>query len=362
MTLVATVRPDGPAYPVYVVEALAGAAAHVARICGPGPATVLTDSNVGPLYLATFEAALRSDGLEVRSLTVAAGEASKSWAVAGEVVGGLVQGRTDRGRPVIALGGGVVGDLAGFAASVYRRGVPVVHLPTSLLAQVDSAIGGKTGVDVRGEKNSAGTFHQPLAVVAPVDVLATLPPRERRCGLAEAIKTALVGDPPLLDFMEREAQPLAAGDPAATLEVVRRCAVVKAAVVSEDPREERGRRLVLNLGHTLGHALESAVGLGALLHGEAVALGLIAALRLSVRVAGLAPAVPGRVEALLRACGLETDLAALRGCGWERHLGGDKKVVGSDLQLVALKRVGAPVVCRIPTDEAVKWIDQSMSG
>jgi 3-dehydroquinate synthase len=236
---------------------------------------------------AGVERALKKAGLRVSRHLMPSGEAAKSWGAVEELLGSMLDAGVDRRGAVVALGGGSVTDAAGFAAAIYLRGVPWVSVPTTLLGQLDSGLGGKTGINLSGGKNLAGAFHRPRAVVCDSDALRTLPPRERVSGLGEALKYGLVFEPKLWDDITRGFDALMAGDPDLTARVVKRCAAWKRAVVERDPYETTGTREKLNFGHTLGHALESAAGLGVLRHGEAVIWGMRAALRLSHRKAGL---------------------------------------------------------------------------
>jgi 3-dehydroquinate synthase len=241
---------------------------------------------------------------------------------------------------VLALGGGVVGDIAGFAAATYQRGVACLQLPTTLLAQVDSAIGGKTGVNHPGGKNLIGAFHQPVAVITDTDTLGTLPDREFRAGLAEVIKAALIADGGFFDWLEREIEPLLARNPDALAEAISRACRIKAGIVARDEREE-GPRALLNLGHSFGHAIETGLGHGRWLHGEAVAAGIVLAAELSERSGRLAAGEVGRVRGLLARAGLPVDPPQI---GRERMLallGMDKKVAGGRLRLVLLDAIGA---------------------
>jgi 3-dehydroquinate synthase len=246
---------------------------------------IITDGTVGELFGLTVERKLIEAGFEVHPLSVAPGEASKSWAVAGEVLEALAELRLGRDDLVVALGGGVVGDLAGFAAATYLRGIGYVQVPTTLLAQVDSSVGGKTGVDLRAGKNLAGAFKQPMLVVADTAVLESLPGPEWGSGLAEIAKSAIIDGEEFTEWIEKHSALLASRDGATTSEAVRRAAAFKASVVSQDEKES-GDRECLNYGHTFGHALENVAGYGAIPHGIAVAEGIRFASRLAVEVVG----------------------------------------------------------------------------
>ena len=278
------------------VLALAGASAHalgLGRTCA-----VLTDSTVGRLHGAVALASLREAGFRAVVVTVPCGEASKSMAVAEDCCRQMIRAGLDRKSWVLALGGGVVGDLAGFVAAIYYRGIPLVQAPTTIVAQVDASVGGKTGVNVPEGKNLIGAFHQPRAVIADLDTLATLPERELRAGLAEVVKTACIGDADFFAWLEAHADALLAADTEALTHAIATCCRFKAGVVMRDEREA-GERALLNFGHTFGHALETETGYGALLHGEAIAIGMLLAARLSTHL-GMADAADAqRLHALI---------------------------------------------------------------
>ncbi len=290
----------------YVATVGRGLLASVALRAG-GSAAVLTDRNVAPLHAARLGSLARAPLLALEP-----GEGSKTLATVERVLDFLAASDLDRRSTLVALGGGVVGDVAGLAASLYMRGIALVQCPTSLVAQVDAAIGGKTGVNLAAGKNLAGTFHPPRAVIADVETLATLPEREFRAGLGEVVKTALVGDPGLLALLEERAPAVLARDPELLIEVVARCVRVKGAIVARDERE-RGERKQLNLGHTFAHALELAAGFGRIPHGEAVAVGILLALEASAHGGVLRdPELPSRVARLFERLGLPSSLARLR--------------------------------------------------
>ncbi len=310
------------------------------------PVLVVTDSNVGPLYADGVRAALEGAGFGAHVLELPAGEASKQLTVLSDVLDRALAASMSRRDVIVALGGGVIGDLAGFAGAVLHRGVPVVQVPTSLLAQVDSSVGGKTAVNHPAGKNLIGAFWQPRAVVSSHAVLATLPARERRCGLAEAVKHGFIADAALVGWCEAHAEELVAVQAPATLELVERCCRIKAAVVADDERES-GRRAVLNLGHTLGHAYERLAGYGQRTHGEAVALGMVWAARLSERL-GEAPAgLEDRVVRVLGSLGLpvEIDDSSLPGVGDLIDAARtDKKADGDRVRFVLLQAPGRTVI------------------
>jgi 3-dehydroquinate synthase len=264
---------------------------------------IVTDENVGDLFGLPVESKLIEAGYEVHPLSVKPGEESKNWAVAGEVLDALAGLRLDRGDLVIALGGGVVGDLAGFAAATYLRGIDYVQIPTTLLAQVDSSVGGKTGVDLRAGKNLAGAFKQPILVIADTATLGLLPEQEWVSGLAEIAKSAVIGGEEFMSWLEANAEPLSARDEEAIVEAVSRSIRFKSRVVSADEREA-GPRECLNYGHTFGHALEKVAGYGSYPHGIAVAEGMRFASRLAVEAGSASRELVQRQDSLLDRLGL----------------------------------------------------------
>jgi len=317
---------------------------------------VITDATVAPLYANKLVAALGAGGYVVEVMTVPAGELSKSLRKANRLLEQLPGVGLDRQSFVVGLGGGVAGDLAGFVAGTYLRGLAFVQVPTTLLAQVDSSVGGKTGVNLPQGKNLVGVFHQPRLVVADTETLATLPERELRAGFAEVIKTGAIYDAQFFGWLEKNYRRVMRREPAALVETVRRCCEIKAAVVSADEREG-GRRAILNFGHTIGHAMEALADYTGLLHGEAIAIGMNCAAGLSVRCAGLPAAEAQRIVKLCQASGLPVrvgdgyNLTALR-----EAMRVDKKAVGGQLRFVLLKRLGQAVVSDAVTDADIEEV------
>ena len=265
---------------------------------------LVSDTNVGPLYADDVVSALEAQGFRVVTHTIEAGEPSKSLETVSTLIDLALDSGLGRRDLIVALGGGVVGDIAGFTAAILHRGIALIQVPTTLLAQVDSAVGGKTGVNHAKGKNLVGAFWQPDAVVASHAVLATLPERERRCGLAEAIKHGFISDAALVDRFAEDGEAFARLEREPTMRLVEDCCRIKASIVAADERES-GRRAVLNFGHTLGHAYERLLGYGELTHGEAVSLGMVHAARVSERIGSAAPGLAARVvEVLLRPCAL----------------------------------------------------------
>ena len=328
-------------YPILIGPDLLGDPAVLGPVVTARDVLVVTNEVVGPLYLERVRAGLA--GRRVHALALPDGEVHKTLATVGRIFDAMVAARLNRDACVAALGGGVVGDMAGFAAACYQRGVDCVQLPTSLLAQVDSSIGGKTGVNHSAGKNLIGAFHQPVAVVADTATLATLPRREFRAGLAEVIKHALIADLGFLDWLDNHVEALLALEAGALAFAVQRSCEIKSRLVVADERE-RGPRALLNFGHTFGHAIETATGYADWLHGEAVAVGMVLAAGLSGRQGWLARADVERVKDLLRRAGLPV---AAPGIGAERALelmGMDKKVLAGRIRLVLLTRLGEAVL------------------
>ena len=304
---------------------------------------VVTNATVAPLYLERLAAGLAASGLDVVRIVLPDGEAYKNWETLNSVYDRLLEGRCDRQTTLIALGGGVIGDLAGFAAATYQRGVPFVQVPTTLLAQVDSSVGGKTAINHPSGKNMIGAFHQPLAVLADVDTLATLPARELRAGLAEVIKHGLIGDLGFFEWIEANIGQLLARDSEALVHAVRRSCEIKAKIVALDERET-GQRALLNLGHTFGHAIEIAKGYGAWLHGEAVATGIVMAADLSRRLGYLSDDDVRRVIALLERTGLPVTVSGMTAPRFIELMSVDKKAAAGRTRFVLLERLGSAVI------------------
>jgi len=319
-----------------------------ARVVTPGTCAVVTDDTVGPLHAERLLTALRSAGFRPALLQVPAGEASKSMGVAAGLCDSLIGAGLDRKASLFALGGGVIGDLGGFVASLHYRGIPVIQIPTTVVAQVDSAIGGKTGVNSPLGKNLIGTFHQPRLVLSDTSLLGTLPERIFREGLAEVIKHAVIADAPMLDGLP----PDRAGD---LTPLIARNAAIKARIVAEDQFETKGTRALLNFGHTLGHAIESVAGYGTLSHGECVAIGMIAALDLSVRLAGLPSDKADHVRAVIAACGLPCTVPlGLDADQILAALSRDKKFDRGAVRFILTREIGTAYVCGTVTMEEIE--------
>lgn len=303
---------------------------------------VVSNDTVAPLYLKAVEAALA--GFDLHRVILPDGEQYKDLDTLNRIFDALLEARLGRDVTLVALGGGVVGDMAGFAAACYQRGVDFIQVPTTLLAQVDSSVGGKTGVNHPLGKNMIGAFHQPRAVIADTDTLRTLPERELAAGLAEVVKYGLIRDPDFFAWLEAHREALLARDADALAEAIERSCRNKAAVVAADEREA-GQRALLNLGHTFGHAIEAGMGYGVWLHGEAVAAGMVLAAELSARLGWLGTADVSRTRALLAGFGLPVDPpSALSAERWLALMAVDKKVQAGRLRLVLLRGIGTAVV------------------
>ena len=310
---------------------------------------IVTDARVAALHLEPLRAALAAEGIASSALALPAGESTKGWPGLERTVEWLLAERVERRDVVLALGGGVIGDLAGFAAAILRRGVRFVQVPTTLLAQVDSSVGGKTGINSPHGKNLVGAFHQPSLVLADTEVLSTLTPRDFVAGYGEVVKYGLLGDAAFFDWLEGAGPSLLAGDGAARVRAVTRSVQMKAEIVARDETEE-GDRALLNLGHTFAHALESATGYSdRLLHGEAVAIGCALAFDLSARMGLCAQEDPSRVRAHLAAMGMKRDLSDVPGDlpdadGLLALMAQDKKVVDGRLRFILARGIGAAFV------------------
>ncbi|MBD0866479.1 MAG: 3-dehydroquinate synthase [Rhodobacteraceae bacterium] len=336
---------------------------------------VVTDEIVAGHHLKVLETGLRAAGIDMVALTLPAGEATKSWLYLTQTVEWLLQERVERCDVMIALGGGVIGDLVGFAAAILRRGIRFVQIPTSLLAQVDSSVGGKTGINAPQGKNLIGTFHQPIHVLADTDVLATLTPRDFMAGYGEVVKYGLLGDEVFFDWLETHGAAVAAGDMAARVHAVTRSVEIKAGIVARDETEQ-GDRALLNLGHTFCHALEAATGYSdRLLHGEGVAIGCVLAFELSARLGLCAQEDTSRVRAHLRAMVMETDLSGIPGSLPDADallalMAQDKKVIDGTLRFILARRIGEVFVTSdVPRDavrgilaDALAWHGQALSS
>ena len=333
-------------YPIHIGEGILGEPALYAPHVAGRTAAVVTNETVAPLYAARVERALAAAGAAATLRVVLPdGEAFKTWQTLDRIFAALLEAQADRHSVIVAVGGGVVGDMGGFAAATYQRGIAHVQVPTTLLAQVDSSVGGKTAINHALGKNMVGAFHQPGAVIADTATLATLPPRELAAGLAEVAKYGAIRDLAFLEWIEANAEALLRREPAALAHAIRRSCEIKAQIVAADEREG-GARALLNFGHTFGHAIESAAGYGNWLHGEAVAAGMALAARFSVRLGRLPAAQAERLVKLLERLGLPVAAPAFALDTWLEYMGRDKKNEGGRITLILLDALGEGVVVK----------------
>jgi 3-dehydroquinate synthase len=344
-------------YDLLIGPGLLGQADSYAGLPSAADAVIVTNTTVGPLYAAALKDALAPRYRRILEVELADGEEHKDWSTLNRIFDAMLAAGCDRKTVLFALGGGVVGDMTGFAAACYMRGVPFVQVPTTLLAQVDSSVGGKTAVNHPLGKNMIGAFHQPLRVVADLDVLATLPQREISAGLAEVIKYGPIADAAFLDWIEANLGALVARDSAALAYAVKRSCEIKAEVVSQDERES-GLRAILNFGHTFGHAIEAGLGYGEWLHGEAVGCGMVMAAELSRRLGLIDAGYVARLSGIIERAGLPVRAPAL---GPERYLElmrHDKKAEGGEIRFVVIESPGRAAV-RPVADSMVREVVRS---
>ncbi|MDS1139599.1 3-dehydroquinate synthase [Pusillimonas sp. SM2304] len=354
-----TVQVDTPggAYPIHIDSDRLGRLAQSI----PDDATTIalvSNATVAGHYRARAEAALAASGKRLVYIELPDGEAHKDWQTLNLIFDGLLQNRLDRKAVLIALGGGVIGDMVGFAAASYMRGIRFVQVPTTLLAQVDSSVGGKTAINHPLGKNMIGAFYQPVAVEIDIDVLSTLPAREISAGLAEVIKYGLIIDAEFFTWCEQNVGALRALDRAAITYAIQRSCELKAYVVSQDERES-GLRAILNFGHTFGHAIESGLGYGAWLHGEAVGCGMVQAAELSALTHGLPADSVERVRALVRAIGCPVQAPDLGTARWLELMQVDKKTEGGQLRFVLLPEIGQACFEPVPAEALQRVLEQA---
>tara|TARA_R110000787_G_scaffold9028_35_gene31654 strand:- start:7237 stop:8334 length:1098 start_codon:yes stop_codon:yes gene_type:complete len=333
-----------------------------------GRLVVVTDAHVAAAQLPRLDASLRAVGIMAEPIILPPGEQTKSWRHLEQLLDALLAMEIERGDHIVALGGGVIGDLVGFAASILKRGCHFIQVPTTLLAQVDSSVGGKTAINTRAGKNLVGSFYQPALVLIDPSTLDSLPPRETRAGYAEVVKYGLIDDPVFFAWCEAHAGGLLAGDPAARTYAIERSVRAKAAIVADDERETSGRRALLNLGHTFGHALEADTGFSdTLLHGEGVAAGMALAFRYSARL-GLCPqADADRVTAHLRSMGLPYDLATAHvtadGAALVGHMLHDKKMAAGTLPFLLARGIGQTFLSKdVALADVAAFLDADRAG
>ena len=346
------------AYPIHIGASLIDRAALYAPHVSGRLAAVVTNETVAPLYAERLDRALRAAGARTLRVVLPDGEAFKTWQTLDRVFAALLEANADRRTIVVALGGGVIGDIAGFAAATYQRGIAHLQVPTTLLAQVDSSVGGKTAINHPLGKNMVGAFHQPAAVVADTATLATLPAREFAAGLAEVVKYGAIHDVAFLAWIEDNVERLLARDAGALDHAIRRSCEIKAAIVAADERES-GARALLNFGHTFGHAIESATGYGTVLHGEAVATGMALAARFSARQGRVPRADAERLVGLLQRLRLPVAAPRLPLATWLEYMGRDKKNEDGRITLILLEALGRAAVVR---DAPARDLEDFLAG
>ena len=332
-------------YPIDIGAGLIDDPARFAPHVKDRTVAVVTNETVAPLYLQRLAATLEGAGARVHAVSIPDGEDHKTWQTLDRVFEMLLKARIGRSGVIVALGGGVVGDIAGFAASAYQRGIAHLQVPTTLLAQVDSSVGGKTAINHALGKNMIGAFHQPVAVVADTSTLATLRTREYAAGLAEIVKYGAIFDTAFLDWIEAHEAELLAREPEALAHAILRSCEIKADIVARDERES-GARALLNFGHTFGHAIESASGYGTVLHGEAVAIGMAMAARFSARLGRISAAAPERLTGLLARLGLPVEAPRFPVDTWLEYMGRDKKNEDGRITLILLDAMGRGAVVK----------------
>jgi 3-dehydroquinate synthase len=342
-TILLNVELGERSYPISIGPALLNDGALLARHVNGGKVAIITNTTIAPLYLARVEAGLRGAGKDVMSIVLPDGEEFKNWSSLMQIFDTLLANKADRKTTLIALGGGVIGDVTGYAAASYMRGIDFIQVPTTLLSQVDSSVGGKTGINHPLGKNMIGAFYQPRAVIADTSTLETLPARELSAGLAEVIKHGAIIDAAFFDWIEANMARLMARDKGALAYAIARSCEIKADVVRQDEREG-GLRAILNFGHTFGHAIENGLGYGAWLHGEAVGCGMVMAADLSHRMGLVDAATVARMRALVAAAGLPVKAPDLGAERWLELMEVDKKNEGGAIKFILLKPLGAPSI------------------
>lgn len=362
---IVTVSLGARTYDIHIGEGLLQeAGAQIAPLLSRPFTAIVTDENVARCHLATLQASLAAAGIKSVAIILPPGEKTKSFTALADVCEKLLAAGVERRDRIIAFGGGVIGDLTGFAASILRRGIDFIQIPTTLLAQVDSSVGGKTGINTSHGKNLIGAFQQPVKVLADTSLLATLPQRELAAGYAEVAKYGLLGDLPFFEWLESNAGLLMRGDSQARIHAIHKSCSAKAAIVAEDETEQ-GVRALLNLGHTFGHALESATGYSSrLLHGEGVAIGMVQAFRFSERLKHCKPGTADRVAAHLKSVGLPTHMGEIEGqlppiadlVGIMRQ---DKKAQDGKLTFILARSIGEAFIARnVPDSEVIAFLQE----
>jgi 3-dehydroquinate synthase len=337
-------------YPIAIGPALLGDGELLTRHVGGSKVAIVTNTTVAALYLAPLQRLLAERGKEVITIVLPDGEQYKDWSSLMQIFDALLLNKCDRKTTLVALGGGVIGDLTGYAAASYMRGIGFIQLPTTLLAQVDSSVGGKTGINHPMGKNMIGAFYQPRIVIADTATLETLPARELSAGLAEVIKHGAITDAAFFDWIEANIVKLMARDKSALAYAIARSCEIKADIVRQDEREG-GLRAILNFGHTFGHAIEAGLGYGKWLHGEAVGCGMVMAADLSARMGLIDDGVVSRIRALVAAAGLPVQAPDLGLERWIELMEVDKKNEGGAIKFILLKALGSPNISTAPQEQ-----------
>ncbi len=343
-------------YPIAIGQSLLSDTELVSRHVAGQRVAIVTNTIVAPLYLEQLAASLQAAGKQVTPIVLPDGEEEKNWENLMRIFDVLLREKCDRKTTLFALGGGVIGDMTGFAAATYMRGVPFIQVPTTLLAQVDSSVGGKTGINHPLGKNMIGAFYQPQAVIADTATLLSLPARQLSAGLAEVIKHGAIIDAAFFDWLEANVGKLLASDPQALAYAIQRSCEIKADVVRQDEREG-GLRAILNFGHTFGHAIEAGLGYGEWLHGEAVGCGMVMAADLSHRLGYIDTEAKQRIAALVRAAGLPTIAPDLGISRWLELMQVDKKNEAGQIKFILLKPLGASVITTVPAETLAQTLN-----
>ncbi|HSC81663.1 MAG TPA: 3-dehydroquinate synthase [Chitinolyticbacter sp.] len=347
---------DHAPYDIHIARGLLAQVEHIVPLLPQPRVAIVTNTTVAPLYLAPLQSALEARGVKVEAIVLPDGEVYKNWETLNLIFDGLLQARAERKTTLIALGGGVIGDMTGFAAAVYQRGVPFIQIPTTLLAQVDSSVGGKTAINHPLGKNMIGSFYQPRLVLADLATLDTLPAREFSAGMAEVIKYGLIDDLAFFEWLEAHIDALMARDTAALTYAVEHSCQNKARIVAADEKEN-GQRALLNLGHTFGHAIEAGLGYGAWLHGEAVAAGMVLAAYASRELGKVSDADIARIKGLLVKAGLPVVSPQL---GRERYLdlmAQDKKVDAGKIKFILMEKLGQSYIGELTQEQVVAALE-----
>lgn len=345
-------------YPIYIGKGiLEGFASFLKKHIDVRKVFIITDSRVFELYFSSIFESLRREGISVFHAVFPEGEKHKNLKTVSMLYNKLIKAKIERNEPVVALGGGVAGDVAGFVASTYLRGVPFIQIPTTLLSQVDSSVGGKTGINHRFGKNLIGTFYQPILVFIDIDVLKSLEERDYLSGMAEVIKYGIIKDKALFEVLESKRDDILRREPGLLMLLIKRACEIKAEIVEEDERE-RGLRSILNFGHTFGHAFEAWGGYKRFTHGEAIAIGMVAAARLSFLLGCCEKTISERIEGIIRSYGLPADLPDISGRFLIKYLERDKKIKEGKVRLVLTEGIGCVRLRPVEVEELIGYLSR----